>query len=191
MSRILSTTCSLRQQGKRISGVAATDPELAKIRKEFNEKKDDNKFDDDKDRLLALRNSQCARFVQLIAVLTYYTEQDDIDQCSTSFDWIMKYLEKHYGIESRGAHFMDIALLVFKKGVPYQTFYKQFRASFLDNLRKKGDKLEYKGDEILTADEKMSPTLESTIVLWALERVDPRLPVKVKKLYGHQMVSNK
>ena len=78
-------------------------------------------------------------------------------------------MEKHYGIESRGAHFMDIALLVFKKGVPYQTFYKQFRASFLDNLRKKGDKLEYKGDEILTADEKLSPTLESTIVLWALE----------------------
>ena len=152
---------------------AATDPELAKIRKEFNEKKDDSKFDDDKDRLLALRNSQCARFVQLIAVLTYYTEQDDIDQCSTSFDWIMKYLEKHYGIESRGAHFMDIALLVFKKGMPYQTFYKQFRASFLDNLRKKGDKLEYKGDEILSADEKMSPTLESTIVLWALERVKP------------------
>ena len=57
-----------RQQGKRISNVTAADPELIKIRKEFNEKKDDSKFDDDKDRLLALRNSQCARFVQLIAV---------------------------------------------------------------------------------------------------------------------------
>lgn len=185
------STWTARQQGRRVTNIVASDPEMIKIRKEYTQKQDEDKFDEDKEKLLTLRNSQCARFVQLIAVLTYYTEQDDIDQCSTNFDWIIRYLEKHYGIESRGAHFMDISTLVFKKGTQHQTFYKQFRAGFMDNLRKKGDKLEYKNDELLKEDEKMSPTLESTIVLWALERVDPRLPLKVKKLYGHQMVSNK
>ena len=86
---------------------------------------------------------------------------------------------------------MDIASLLFKKGTPHQTFFKQFRAAVMDNLRKEGDKLEYKGNEELSADEKMTPTLEATIVLWALERIDPRLPTKVQKVYGHQMEGNK
>ena len=37
----------------------------------------------------------------------------------------------------------------------------------------------------------MTPTLESTIVLWALERIDARLPTKVQKMYGHQMTGSK
>ena len=74
--------------------------------------------------------------------------------------------------------------------MPYQTFFKQFRAGFIDNLRKRGDILAYKNDQQLTQDETMSPTLEASIVLWALERIDARLPKKVKKNYGHQMVGN-
>ena len=42
----------------------------------------------------------------------------------------------------------------------------------------------------MTEDEIMSPTLEASIVLWALEKIDPRLPKKIKKNYGHQMVGN-
>ena len=185
------STWSAKQLGRRILALAGDDPEHLKLIKDNTEKKDDAKFETECKKLLDIRESQCARFVQLIAVLCFYTEQDDIDQCSTSWGWIVMYLEKHYNLESRGAHFLDIASLTFKKGTPHQTFYKQFRAGFMDNLRKKGDKLEYKNDEELTADEKMSPTLESSIVLWALERIDPRLALKVQKLYGHQMVANK
>ena len=64
-------------------------------------------------------------------------------------------------------HFLDIVEVTYSSDLPYQTFYKQFRAGFLDNLRRRGDRLAYKNDEELTADETMSPTLESTIVLWA------------------------
>ena len=59
----------------------------------------------------------------------------------------------------------------------------------MDNLRMKGDMLEYKNNEELREDEKMTPMLESTIVLWALERIDPCL--KVQKQYGHQIVGSK
>ena len=100
-------------------------------------------------------------------------------------------MEKHYNIESCGVHFLDIAGLTFKKETPHQTFFKEFRALFLDNLRKKGDLLEWKNGEKLLVDEKITPTLEATIVLWALERIDPRLPAKVQKQYGHQLVLNR
>ena len=106
------------------------------------------------------------------------------------FEWIFTCLRQHYILESRGEHFLDIAAFTFNSDLPYQTYYKQFRASFLDNLRKSGDRLVYKNNLQITADETMTPTLEATIVLWTLERIDPRLPAKVKKNYGHQMVGN-
>ena len=67
---------------------------------------------------------------------------------------------------------------------------KQYRASFIDNLRKGGDKVLYKNDFVLTEDEKLSPSFENAIVLWTLEKIDPRLPSKVKKNYGHQMTGD-
>ena len=38
--------------------------------------------------------------------------------------------------------------------------------------------------------EQLSPSFENAIVLWALEKIDPRLPGKVKKNYGHQMTGD-
>ena len=48
----------------------------------------------------------------------------------------------------------------------------------------------YKNSQALTEDEKLSPSFENAIVLWSLEKIDPRLPAKVKKNYGHQMTGN-
>ena len=47
---------SARHQGKRIPVLTSADPELLKIRKEYNEKKDETKFDSDKEKLLSLRS---------------------------------------------------------------------------------------------------------------------------------------
>ena len=48
----------------------------------------------------------------------------------------------------------------------------------------------YKNGLALTEDEKLTPSFENAIVLWALEKIDPRLPGKVKKSYGHQMTGD-
>ena len=97
---------------------------------------------------------------------------------------------KHYGLMTKGANLMNIADNVYRQGVPYQTFYKEYRASFVDNLRKQGDIVHYKNDFALPEDKKLSPSFENAIVLWALEKIDPRLPSKVKKNYGYQMTGN-
>ena len=178
-------------EGRRLQALSDDDPENQKLVQQAGAGRD-NRFDlaAEQNRLLLTRNSQLSKFITLIAILCHYTEQDDISNCSTSFNWILDYLRQHYNIESRGEHILDIVNVVYSGDISYQTFYKQFRAGFIDNLRKRGDRLAYKGNVQLNADETMGPTLEAAIVLWALERIDPRLPKKVKQNYGHQMVGD-
>ena len=140
--------------------------------------------------LLVSRNSQLAKFITHVATLCHHTENDDITTYSTSLNWIFDYLKKHYGLETKGANFMNISEHVFKKGTPYHTFYKQYRASFIDNLRKQGDIVKYRNNFVLPEDEKLSPSFENAIILWSLEKIDPRLPPKVKRNYGHQMTGD-
>ena len=85
---------------------------------------------------------------------------------------------------------MNISEHIFTKGTPYQTFYKQYRASFIDNLRKRGDIVTYRNGFVLTEDEKLTPSFENAIILWTFEKIDPRLPAKDKRDYGHQMTGN-
>ena len=140
--------------------------------------------------LLTKRNAQLAKFVTHIATLCHHTENDDVTNHSTSLDWIFDYLKKHYGLMTKGANFMNISEHFYKQGVPHQTFYKQYRASFVDNLRRRGDVVKFKNDLVLTEDERLSPSFENAIILWTLEKIDPRLPAKVKKNYGHQMTGD-
>ena len=140
--------------------------------------------------LLGKRNAQLSKFITHIATLCHHTENDDVTNHSTSMAWIFEYLKKHYGLETKGANFMNISEHSFKKGTPYQTYYKQYRASFIDNLRKEGDIVQYKNNLVLDQDEKLTPSFENAIVLWSLEKIDARLPLNVKKNYGHQMTGN-
>ena len=141
-------------------------------------------------KLLGTRNAQLAKYITHIATLCHHTENDDVTNHSTSLQWIFDYLLKHYGLETKGANFMDISKHSYKQGTPFQMFYKQYRASFVDNLRRQGDTVLYKNDLVLTEDEKLSPSFENAIILWSLEKIDPRLPAKVKKNYGHQMTGD-
>ena len=95
---------SPRQAGLRIVIVSESDIERKKLDKRLADEADEDfgqpEHDEKLQKLKLLRNSQLGKFVQLISVLCYYTEQDDVDQCSTSYTWITKYLEKDYNIES-------------------------------------------------------------------------------------------
>ena len=137
--------------------------------------------------LLSKRNAQLTKFLQLIANMCQYSEQSDIMTCSTGLSWIWDYLKKHYNIESRGSHFLDVAAINPKPDQKPIVFYKQFRSGILNNLRKSGDRVMYKAGKQLIEDEIISPTFECTIMLWALEKLDPRLPSKVKKDFGFRM----
>ena len=137
---------------------------------------------------LAERNRLLDKMLAIIASFVHYTDIDDIRNGSTSMGWIKKYLQIRYNIETKGVNFLKIAQINYKAGMNPQTFYKQFRTGFIDNLRKAGDANNHlkPGDRLL-ADEVMTPTLEDTVVLWTLEKIDPRLPAKVAKAYEHRL----
>jgi hypothetical protein len=59
-------TWSPRQLGNRIISLSTDDTDHAKIQKEFTEKKVKDVYDAEYKKLLLFRNSQCAKFVQLI-----------------------------------------------------------------------------------------------------------------------------
>ena len=59
--------------------------------------------------LLTTRNAQLAKFITHVATLCHHTENDDVTQHSTLLDWIFTYLKRHYGLETKGANFMNIA----------------------------------------------------------------------------------
>ena len=137
------------------------------------------------------RNRDLGLLLAHITTCCYYTESDDITERSTSLAWIWTYLERHYNIAPKGANFLRIASLNYASGEVHYSFYKKFRAAFIDNLRRKGDKDDSRwSDAKLTVDERLSPSMEDTIVLWCLEKIDARLPEKVRKDYEHYLTAD-
>ena len=43
---------------------------------------------------------------------------------------------------------------------------------------------------MLAEDKKLSPSFEDAIVLWTLEKINPKLPSKVRKDYEHRLGGN-
>ena len=65
----------------------------------------------------------------------------------------MSYLEQHYNLEKKGAHFLKVSELTYKASTNHQTFYREFRSAIYDNLKKAGHKVKYLNDKVLDTDE--------------------------------------
>ena len=92
------------------------------------------------------RNVELETFLGQIGACCQHTEFDDIMTRSTSFNWVIHYLEQHYNLEKRGAHFRKLTDIIFDKSnnESHQTFYKRYRSHITDNLRKQGETLKHK-----------------------------------------------
>ena len=134
------------------------------------------------------RQTQLETFLSIIAGICDTSQYDDIMQRSTSIEWIWNLIESDYDIEKKGRHFLKVDEISFKKGQEsYNAFYKRFRSHFSDNLRKTGERVKSRNNAQLTEDEKLSPTLENTIVYMALKDIDSRLPAYIEQTFGHRM----
>ena len=140
--------------------------------------------------LINKRNAQLGKLLQHIQSFVYYSEADDVHNHSTSMEWILSYLRSHYNIAAKGSNLLKLTDHVYKPGTPYQSFYKGFRTDWFNNLRKEGEVMTHKGGKVMTEDEILTPTFEDAIVLWCLEKIDPRLPKKVRKDYEHRLSGN-
>ena len=95
-----------------------------------------------------------------------------------------------YRSENPKTHFLKVSEHQYSSGTNYQTFYREFRSAIIGNLKKRGHQLQYQNNRELESDETVSPTFEETIVLWCLEKIDPRLPTHVNKTFSHLMTGH-
>ena len=143
-----------------------------------------------RDALKTQRNADLARMLMNIASWVHYTEAEDIVRDSTSMESIWKSLQEHYNIAAKGSDFLKITRVIHNNGMLASTYYKEYRGTFIDNMRKKGSSMGIrKGGAPFLKDEKLTPSFKDVIVMWALEKIDPRL-LKVRRVYDHRLGEN-
>ena len=133
----------------------------------------------DKVRTLHLMLGQIANYCNVIA-------RHQIIYESTSLDSIWDMIREHYGFNVTGQRFLDLTAIRLRPGEKPADLYQRLVCFFTDNLFTRASRLTHKGRAPLV-DEKLTPTIQNTIVLLWLERVHVGLPGLVKQRYGTEL----
>ena len=137
---------------------------------------------------LAQRRIYLETFLGIIARYSDEGDFDDILEKSTSLEFIFQLHERRYGIQRKGRYFHRLDSIRFDKSTmtDHYKFYTDLRSCFKSNLLKKGDPVKSK-NSVMAEDEKITPTTECLLISIALERIDPRLPSEIDRIFGHRM----
>ena len=89
---------------------------------------------------------------------------------------------------------LDICDIKYLDNESIDSFYLKFRSRICNQLKKKGDKIIMPKDQQLLEhelldDEIISPTFEEVILIWCLEKIDPKLPLQLKEAFNEQLKS--
>ena len=137
---------------------------------------------------LANRRTQLRTFLSIVARYVQDSDYEPVMKHSTSLEWVFTKLREDYDIRKKGIHFLNIIDLQYDATTMSPTaFYNSYRAHFINNLRKTGDVVAWKSADPLQEDEKMTPTLEDTILLMVINLIDSRLLAHIRETYSHQM----
>ena len=128
---------------------------------------------------LDLMLGQIANFCPVIS-------RNSIVKHSTSLNVIRQKIRQHYGFQSTGAHFLDLASINLQPDEKPEDLFQRLMAFFEDNLLSVNCGLTHHGEQV-TVDEDLSPTLENTIVFLWLKLIHPGLPLLVKQKYGSEL----
>ena len=142
----------------------------------------------DQDNLLSKRCRDLSSMLSIIARKVDQYDSDDIINCSTGLDSIWQMLEITYDIGRKGVHFLELSKIKYESGEVPTKFYKRVYHHFMDNLFKSGDRIK---NANLTEDEKLTPSLLNFILFYTLEKIDARIPAKVKDKWGHILDGDK
>ena len=131
---------------------------------------------------LDLLNRQIANFCPVIS-------RNSIFKHSTSLNDIWQKIRQHYGFQSSGVHFLNLASIPLQPDEQPEDLFQRLMAFFEDNLLSVHGSLTHHGDQV-TAKEDLSPTLENTVVFLWLQSIHPGLPLLVKQKYGSALCNN-
>ena len=107
---------------------------------------------------------------------------------STDIASIWQFIRAHYGFQSTGSHFLDLAEFKLEHEERPEDLFQRLTAFFEDNLITKECGLTHHGEK-LDDDEETSPSLENTTVLLWLQLIHKDLPKLIKQRYGTELRS--
>ncbi|CAH1266400.1 B4GALNT2 [Branchiostoma lanceolatum] len=128
---------------------------------------------------LELMLGQVANFCPVIS-------RNRIVKASTSLTDIWQAIRLHFGFQSTGGYFLDIAKICLEPNERPEDLYQRLTAAVDDNLLTTAGGITHHG-ELVTSDEEVSPSLENMVVLLWLQMLHPGLPAKVKQRYGAEL----
>ena len=134
----------------------------------------------------AQKNAHLDLLLGQIANFCPVISRNSIVKHSTSLNDIWQKIRQHYGFQSTGAHFLDLATIHLQPDERPEDLFQRLMAFFEDNLLSVHGGLTHHGDPA-TADEDLSPTLENTVVVLWLRLIHPGLPLLVKQKYGSEL----
>jgi hypothetical protein len=133
----------------------------------------------EKNASLDLMLGQIANFCPVIA-------RNAIVKNATSVSAIWQQIRQHFGFQSSGAHFLDLATIKLNIDERPEDLYQRLLAFFEDNLLTTGGGITHHG-EVTDVDEDLTPSLENTVVCLWLQLIRPGLPQLVKQKYGAEL----
>lgn len=107
---------------------------------------------------------------------------------SVSIESVWQSIRSHYGFQSSGGHFLDLAEIKLEHNERPEDLYQRLIAFVEDNLLTPAGRITHHGDAV-TVEEELTPSLENTIVLIWLKLTHPDLPRLVKQRYGTELRS--
>ena len=131
--------------------------------------------------MLDLMLGQRANFCPVIS-------RNTISKNGTSLSGIWQIIRLHYGFQSTGAHFLDVADMHLQADERPEDLYQRLVAFVEDNMLQSGSVILHHGD-VIDVDEEMSPSLENMVVLTWLRLINPALPKLIKQRYGTELSS--
>ena len=112
--------------------------------------------------------------------------RNSIAKNSTSINGVWQIIRQHYGLQSTGSRFLDLAYISLKPEQRPEDLFQSLMAFIEDNLLTTSSGITHHG-EAPVADEELTPSLENFVVLTWLRLLDPSLPRLVKQRYGTEL----
>jgi len=129
--------------------------------------------------MLELMLGQIANYCPIIS-------RNNIVKKSTSVNCIWQVIRAHFGFQSTGGHFLDLADFQKEPDERPEDLFQRLTAFVEDNLLTRNGGITHNGDAV-EADEEMTPTLENFIVVVWLKLIHKDLPRLVKQKYGTEL----
>ena len=141
---------------------------------------------------LRKRRKQLNNFITIIAGCCYKDQYMTIIEQSTSLEWIWTELKNVYQITHVGKDFLNIVDIKYDpETMSASSIYNAYRAKIMENLKPKNTVIKWKSGVQLKSNESLTPTFEDHILLSVIQLIDPRLPSKVREIYGPRMDNEK